>query len=129
MVSTPCAASSAGRVGLLKRATAMMRRRVPRRSAARRAKRANDGPILPPTPKIKSSPSSAAIASASASVGLESCSSSSARSLMSMFAITRAQNLQSRKSYFRGRVDPFREPCAEDAVRKRIRVRVQCLQQ
>ncbi len=53
MVSTPCAASDSWRPGVLKRATPITRRP----GAALRASRASVGPIFPPTPRTRMSPS------------------------------------------------------------------------
>ena len=58
-----------------KREAATMRRDTPLRSAARRARRASDGPILPPAPSTSRSPSRPRRKAQSASEGRESSSS------------------------------------------------------
>src|SRR5205085_1010177 len=60
------------------RDTPTIRRRVPAASDARRARRARVGPILPPAPRNRTSPSSRANASTSRGVGSLRRSSSSA---------------------------------------------------
>ena len=113
MISMPCASSSAGKLALLKRATATMRCLVPARSAARRASRARLGPILPPTPRIKRSPFKAVIAEASASPGRESRSSNSAT--FWIFIINQVQNQRWRNSLLLSPAGLFRGPYAEGA--------------
>src|SRR5207253_5702590 len=82
--------------------------------AARRASLARLGPILPPAPKIKRSPSMAFIAEATASLGRERRSSNSAT--FWIFIVIPAQNRLWRKSPFRSRADPSRAPCAPNAA-------------
>ena len=61
-----------------KRDTASTRLPLPARSAARRTRRASEGPILPPAPRIRMSGSRRATVATSSSVGSASRSSSSA---------------------------------------------------
>src|SRR5438874_3631128 len=73
MVSMPHDSSISGRLGWEKRATAIIRFDP----EARLARRARLGPIFPPAPRINRSPSSAAMAAVSASLGRDNSSSSS----------------------------------------------------
>ena len=82
MVSTPKSASSRSTLGSGKRDTATTRLDTPARPAALPARMASVGPILPPAPSMSRQPSIARMAPASAAVGAESTSSSSAAERM-----------------------------------------------